>query len=149
MEPTPSASGAGPAPQHEFDSQQNQVISNLANALRWVAAPLFFLGVLYSLAAILSVVQAVRTPEHWFAAIYIGLIALLVASLARWTKQAADAFQRVVSTSGRDIVHLMEALDNLRKKYTLLSVFVKIYVAILLVSLIFMIVMLTASMVAS
>lgn len=121
---------------YEFDSQQNQVIGALASAMRWVAVPLIVLGVLYAIPAILCVVHAFRNPVSILGAVYVGLVALIALSLAQWTRRAASSFDKVVSTGGQDIGHLMDALDNLRKKYSLLSFFVKLYVAVLLVALI-------------
>ena len=125
-----------PQAQHEFDSRENKVISDLANAMRWVAAPFLVLGVLYILATVVLLIQVFQQPASLLAAIYVGLIAVLLLALGRWTRQAASSFERIVSTSGQDISHLMEALENLRKKYSLMSVFIKIYVAIIVVSLI-------------
>jgi hypothetical protein len=122
--------------QHEFDVQENQVINDLANAMNWVAAPFLFLGVLYIFATVVCVVQVFQQPMSIFHAIFVGLGAVLFLALGRWTKQAALSFQQIVSTSGNDMGHLMEALENLRKKYSLLSVVVKIYVALILFSLI-------------
>jgi hypothetical protein len=121
---------------YEFDSQQNRVIEALASAMRWVATPLIFLGIMYAIATVVCVVQAFRDPASLLGAVYVGIVAIIALSLAHWTRQAASSFDKVVSTGDRDIVHLMHALDNLRRKYSLLSFFVKIYVAILLVALI-------------
>ncbi len=125
-----------PSAQHEFDSQENKVIQDLASAMHWIAAPFLFLGVLYIFATIVCLIQVFRQPASIFAVIYVGLVAILFLALGRWTKQAAVSFQQIVSTSGRDMSHLMDALESLRKKYSLLSVFVKIYVAIILLALI-------------
>ena len=125
-----------PQAQHEFDSRENKVISDLANAMSWVAVPLLILGVLYIVVTAFCLIQAFQHPGSILAALYVGLIAVLFLALGRWTKQSAVSFHQIVSTSGQDISHLMQALENLRKKYSLLSVIVKIYVAIIVISLI-------------
>jgi hypothetical protein len=125
-----------PSAEYEFDGRQTKIISELASAMRWVSAPLLLLGILYVIATVVCVVHAFRNPATSFAAVYVGLISLLFLLLGRWTKDAATCFQHVVWTTGHDIEHLMNALDNLRKKYSLLSTFVKVYVAISLVAVI-------------
>jgi len=121
---------------YEFTEKQNQVMLDLANAIEWVAAPLLVVGGLYSIAAILHIIMAFKAPYHWFAVFSIGLLAILLLCLGRWTKQAGESFKRVATTSGQDINHLMEALDNMRKKYVVLSSFVKVYVFLLLILLV-------------
>lgn len=140
MEPQPPAASAGSSPQFEFDKQQSAIIGDLANSLRWVAAPLIFLGVLYILAAISMIFRAIEQPEIWLHFGFVVLIAILLLTLGKWTTVAAESFQRVVSTTGQDIPFLMVALDNLRKMYAVLSTLVKVYVAIVLIGLIVMIV---------
>jgi hypothetical protein len=115
---------------YEFDARQSETISALASAMRWVAISMIVLGVLYGVAA---VIQLVKAP---LPALLIGLGAALYLALGIWTRQAADSFTSVASTAGRDIHHLMDALDTLRKKYSLLALIVKIYIAILVVALI-------------
>ena len=136
MDKDPEQDATKPSAEFEFDSRQTKIISELASAMRWVSAPLLLLGILYVAATVLCVVHAFRHPTTSFAAVYVGLMSLLFLLLGRWTKDAATGFQHLVSTTGHDIEHLMHALDNLRKKYTLLSTFVKVYVAISLVAVI-------------
>lgn len=136
MEPSAPQNAGPPAGSFEFDSQQNQVIGDLAASMRWVAAPLIFLGVLYGLAAVLAIFHVVREPVVIFHVIVIALMSVLMWSLGRWITQAAESFQQVVSTGGRDINYLMEALTNLRKLFAVLSTFVKVYVAIVVATLV-------------
>lgn len=136
MEPPVPQNEGPPANQFEFDSQQNQVIGDLAAAMRWVAAPLIFLGVLYAFAAVLAVFHVFRQPASLFSVIVIALVSFLLWSLGQWITQAAESFQQVVTTGGRDISNMMDALANLRKLFTVLSTFVKIYVVIVVVTLV-------------
>ena len=123
-------------PQYEFDSKQNRVIEELARAMQWIATPLQLVGFLYGLAAVLSFVHAIGHAEAAFGAVWAFLGGLFFLGLGGWTRKAAQSFQRVVTTSGTDIDNLMDALDDLRKAFSLLSVVVKIYVALILIALI-------------
>jgi hypothetical protein len=127
-----------PAPpaQYEFDGQQNAVIDALADAMQWIATPLLCLGVAFVLVAILQAVEAFRETGPIVPALTNGLAAILAIVLGLWTSLAAGEFRRIVTTRGRDVTHLMTALDSLRKKYTLLSVVVKLYVAFILIALV-------------
>jgi hypothetical protein len=136
MQPPTEPDRPQPPAQYEFNSQQNQVIGDLANSMLWVAVPFMALGILYIIATVLLLIQMLRDPAIGLVAVYVGLVALLLLVLGRWTRQAAGEFQQVVATTGRDISHLMNALDNLRKFYSLLSVFVKIYVIFVVIALI-------------
>ncbi|MGI9519326.1 MAG: hypothetical protein ACR2NP_19905 [Pirellulaceae bacterium] len=130
---------------YEFDAQQNQTIGELAGAMKWVAVPLILVGAMYAVLAVIQLITAFQNWELLFPALMIALAAVLYLVLGFWTKQSSEAFSAVVATSGNDIGHLMTALDNLRKKYSLLSLIVKIYVVLLIIGLIVGIVMLVAS----
>jgi hypothetical protein len=127
--------------QHEFDSGQNQVIADLAAAMRWVAAPLLLIAILYGFAAVMGVVQSFQRPEMLVWVFFVVVATVFYFSLGIWTRRASEAFQEITTSSGHDIAHLMQALDNLRKKYSLLSLIVKLYVALVIVSLVVMLVM--------
>lgn len=134
--PSDEAGDAAPPAQHEFTSQENQTIDDLAKAMRWVALPFVFLGVLYVFSSVIFLVQVFQRPENVFAIIYVLLVAIMFLFLGHWTRQAAEAFQQIVSTTGRDISHLMAALESLRKKYSLLSLLVKIYLGLVAITMI-------------
>jgi hypothetical protein len=121
-------------PGYEFDTQQNNIIEQLARAMRWIAFPLRLVGALYAIGAILAVVQAIpqREPAAYLGVLFGLLAAFFFSALGRWTGNAAESFHRITTTTGQDVDHLMDGLDNLRKMYSLLSVIVKVYVAILL-----------------
>jgi hypothetical protein len=126
-----------PAAEYEFDTKQNQVIGGLALEMHWVAAPLILLSILYGVGTVLILFQAIREPAAFIVPVtYVGLVTVFIWLLASWTQKAAASFHKVVSSGGQDISHLMEALENLRKKYALLGAFVKIYVAVILIAVI-------------
>jgi divalent metal cation (Fe/Co/Zn/Cd) transporter len=123
-------------PQYEFDSKQHDVIERLSRSMKWIASPLSMVGILCALGGILSLVQAFRQPSSVPSAVYALFGAVLFLALGNWTRNAARSFHRIVTTTGQDIDHLMDGLNNLRKMYALLSVIVKIYVVVLLLALV-------------
>ena len=129
---------------HEFDTRQDRIIRDLSRSMRWVALPLMLVGVLYAFAAVMGVIQAFTRPESLVSVIFVVLAMVFYLALGVWTRRAADSFHRITTTSGKDVVHLMDGLDNLRKKYSLLSIIVKIYVAFVVVALVVMLVAVVA-----
>jgi hypothetical protein len=106
------------------------VIAALARDMVWVAVPLVLVGALYGIGLLVYVARSFQDPHFIFQAVLIGLAMLFYLALGTWTNRAAQAFRQIVTTQGRDIEHLMDAVDNLRKMYGLLSLIVKIYVVI-------------------
>jgi disulfide bond formation protein DsbB len=131
---------AAELPQHEFDARENHIIGELSRAMRWVGAPLLLIGILYALAAVMGIIQAFTRPEALVSVVFVVLAMVFFLALGIWTRRAADSFHRITTTSGQDMTHLMEALENLRAKYSLLSVIVKVYVAFGVLSLVLMLV---------
>ena len=130
QEPSPGS----PPDQYEFTSRQNTVIGSLSRDMVWVGVPLQVVGILYAIALIVAVVKAFRDPNLFVEAALIGLAMLFYLALGVWTSRAARSFKRIVTTHGQDVTHLMDALDNLRKLYALLSFIVKIYVLLVVVA---------------
>jgi hypothetical protein len=137
METTMSDGG-----QHEFNENENEIIRDLANAMRWVRVPFMLLGILYGLSAAANFFIAFKNPTAIIPAICIGLACILFITLGNWTEKAAASFLKVTETEGKDVSHLMDALSNLRSKYRLLAFIVKIYVGLLLVAFIALVAML-------
>src|SRR5262245_11005893 len=131
--PSASSSASGER-KWEFTTEQNAIIASLARDMLWVGVPLFLVGILYGVGLIVSVVRSFHDPHFLFQAALVGLAMLFYVALGTWTSKSAQAFAEIVSTRGRDIDHLMHALDNLRKMYGLVSLLVKVYVALVLVS---------------
>jgi len=122
--------------QYEFDTKQDDMIERLSRSMKWFASPLSMVGILCALGGILSLVQAFRQPSLVPSAVYALFGAVLFLALGSWTRNAARSFHRIVTTTGQDIDHLMDGLNNLRKMYAFLSVIVKIYVVVLLLALV-------------
>lgn len=83
---------------------------NFVGTLMIVGAILAFIG------GVLALVAAASQGRFDFGAIIQGVFLLLTGI---WTRNAAQAFNRVVSTTGSDIENIMGALGELRKLYTL------------------------------
>jgi len=115
---------------YEFTHKQNIIIESLSRAMIWVAIPLLLVGVLYGIGLLVYVVRSFRDPHFIFQAVLIGLAMVFYLALGSWTKKSSQAFGQIVSTRGRDIDHLMVALENLRKMYGLLSQIVKAYLVL-------------------
>jgi hypothetical protein len=118
--PTQPAAEAPPPPSpptsYEFSPPENQVIGNLGSRMGVVG--LFMLGVGLFLFA--SVV--VRWIQSGYQQLEVALVflTLLFMVVGIWTHRAGTEFVRVARTVGNDIAHLMKALENLLKLYTLL-----------------------------
>jgi hypothetical protein len=139
-DPSP-APPAEPPPQYEFNETQNKVIDDLANSIAWVAGLLVVVAVLYVLTSTAHLVRVGRSVEELVPAGLALFGAIFFYLLARWLSGAANAFDRVTHTSGFDVTHLMNALQNLRKTFGLLAALIQIYLAVLVILLIAAVVM--------
>jgi hypothetical protein len=112
----PAATSAGLLPggskstekQYEFKPQENKIIGELAAKMHFVG--LFMLAIGLLVIAIGAVVVVHIGP------IITGTLTCLV---GLWTQRASVSFKNVVYTEGRDISHLISALEDLRKLYSL------------------------------
>jgi hypothetical protein len=126
---------------YEFTEAQNREIGGLASKMRLVGLVAVVLGLVELILGILLIVYAFRDrlpaealqripedtlkqlapPSQLWAlvvqAVASGLIFLLIGV---WTRSAGGEFQKIVTTTGRDISHLMNALGSLHKMYSLL-----------------------------
>lgn len=94
--------------QYEFTADQNVVIGGLAGKMKLVAIFLVTIGIL---SAMVNWVQG---------SIITGLIlGLVYALIGVWTFDAARSFRKIVDTQGSDISHLIDALKDMRRIYTL------------------------------
>jgi hypothetical protein len=110
---------AGPSPvgkrsadsQYEFTPGENKVIGQLAMKMHFVGLFLLAMGMLVIGIGVLEF--------HSGAFISAGpiLSGSLTCVVGLWTQRASTSFSYVVRTQGRDISHLMDALDDLRKLY--------------------------------
>jgi len=121
---------------YEFSGSQNELIGDLAKKMN-------FVGILMIAGAVISLIAGVITLFAGFtgatqggfdlSSIIQGVLLLLIGI---WTRNAAQAFKRVVSTTGTDIENLMGALGELRKLYTLqywLTIIALVFLALTLI----------------
>jgi hypothetical protein len=94
--------------QYEFKEAENKIIGELAAKMHFVGLFMLAMGLL--VIAIGAVVVVHYGP------IVSGVLACLI---GLWTQRASMSFRNVVNTEGRDISHLISALDDLRKLYSL------------------------------
>ncbi len=94
--------------QYEFKPGENKIIGQLASKMNFVG--LFLLAV-----GVLVIAHGVIVAVH-YGPIISGT---LTAVVGIWTQRASVSFRSVVQTEGRDISHLMRALEDLRKLYSL------------------------------
>jgi hypothetical protein len=101
---------------YEFSNSQNELIGDLARKMN-------FVGILMIVGAVLSLVLGVMvlfvssTKGRFDLSPIIQGFFLLLTGL--WTRNAAQSFKRVVTTTGADIENMLGALGELRKLYTL------------------------------
>jgi hypothetical protein len=56
----------------------------------------------------------------WGIALNLGVVGLFYLLMGGWTRSAGTSFEKIVSTQGSDISHLMTGLGSLRSMYSLL-----------------------------
>ena len=98
-------------PGYEFSDEQGATIGRLAGRMDVVGKVLVALAVLSLLSAFFG-----ADPEERVGDLITGV---LVGLVGWWTVRAARSFREVATTEGHDIPHLMNALGELHKLYTL------------------------------
>lgn len=96
--------------QYEFNQSQNELIQSLAKIMKFVAYFLIAMGIIAAISGLFAMTQG------GFPALVQGIANLIIGF---WTLKAAQSFQLIVDTEGRDIENLMGALGELRKLYGL------------------------------
>lgn len=122
--PTPGK----PPGQYEFNAEQNALMGDLGAKMQFVGMFAVVIGALVLMGGVLTVNAAPRNPGAFIAG-------LLYIALGAWTRSAGSAFRDVVETRGADITHLMEALGDVRRIYTLFTWICIIAIALLAISL--------------
>ena len=122
-------SAGGGSGQYEFNDDQSRVIVDLASGLRIVGLLLFLFGVL----------TAVTVLTHMFGhglkwdsrllgpALVMGAATLIYLSLGWWFQKSSASFDAVAATKGNDVDHLMTALNELRKSFSLIRTLILVY----------------------
>jgi hypothetical protein len=123
--------------QYEFSSSQNELITQLADKMRFVSYFFMVMGVLNAIAGVIGLFTA--SIGSGIGDIITGVVLTIIGI---WTQKAASSFQLIVNTQGNDIENLMGALGELRKLYTLqywLLIVALIFTAIALVMALFLV----------
>lgn len=115
---------------YEFDSSQNDTILGLAKTLQFVGMTSLVMALVFGLGCVSAAFQA-----NWSAVIGQGMWVVFTFTMGGLMIKAGKEFEAIVATSGKDISHLMEALDNLRQFYSILSVIIILCVLLALVGL--------------
>lgn len=105
--------------QYEFEPQHNRVIGSLARTMVIFGVALMVFGIVqlvFSLDARRADMPAPLVP---------GVLGLMFGGLLIYS---ADAFRKIVTTQGRDVDHLMDALSRLRFTFGL-----QLFIAVLAV----------------
>ncbi len=99
-------------PTYEFTEAQNGTIRVVADRMKWVGMFLIAVGGLYGIRGVLGLAEGAGA----FGLIISAVILILTGI---WTRNAGGFFSLIVDTAGSDIPHLMDAVESLRKLYTL------------------------------
>lgn len=128
----PPATGGTDA-QYEFSEAQNRIIADLAMAIVWVRLPLLVVGLLQAVIATGLALRISKDGAHVVGVLGHGLAAVVCFLLAGMLARAANSFAMITVTKGRDVSHLMTALQNLDAWFDTLAFFVKFYLFLLAV----------------
>ena len=110
----PAGQQAIPHSPHEFSPSQDEIIRGLARKMNFVGIFYVVTSCFLCLAGLIALFFSPLIGVFYF----ILLIPELLIGI--WTIHASRSFRLVVDTTGRDIPHLMGALTDLRKLYTLM-----------------------------
>jgi hypothetical protein len=102
LPPRSASTGEG----YEFSARENDVLDKLAERMHFVG--------LFGLAIGILVIVAGVFGHRPFAIVSGAFYALF----GIWTHRASVSFREVVNTKGDDVRHLMHAIEDLRKLYT-------------------------------
>ena len=113
--PTPASVAPAGSPQYEFTYSENSIIGNLGSKMSFVGLFMLGIGLFFFASVIIRWVQS-----HHLEEVDLLFLSLLFIVVGIWTHRAGREFRRVAETHGKHISHLMGALENLLKLYTLL-----------------------------
>ena len=112
--PTPSSVASPVSSQYEFSYSENSIIGNLGSKMSFVGLFMLGIGLFFFASVIMGWVQSQHLEVRLL------FLSLLFIVVGIWTHRAGREFRNVAQTHGKDISHLMGALENLLKLYTLL-----------------------------
>jgi hypothetical protein len=94
---------------YEFTAEQNAIVAALGTKMQFVGLVVLALGVV-------AVLTGFSRSKYDARPILAGV---LYALIGFWTSRAGSQFRSIADTRGHDVSHLMAALVDLRKLYTL------------------------------
>jgi sulfite exporter TauE/SafE len=97
---------------YEFTGAQNQLISTLAKRMKFVAIFFIVLGAIVAAGGLFTLSRGIEG----IVTIFMGALYIIIGI---WTIRAANSFKQIVDTEQSDISYLMNALNELKKLYTL------------------------------
>ena len=112
--PTPASVAPAGSPQYEFTYSENSIIGNLGSKMSFVGRFMLGIGLFFFASVIIRWVQS----HHLEVALLFLTLLFIVVGI--WTHRAGREFRSVAESHGKGISHLMGALENLLKLYTLL-----------------------------
>ena len=110
---TLTAASEGSA-QYEFSFVENATIAKLGSKMSFVGLFMLGIGLFFFVSGL---VRWVQTHNLEVSILFLALMFMVVGI---WTHRAGREFLKVAETEGNDVSHLMDALANLLKFYTLL-----------------------------
>lgn len=106
-----------PPSNYEFSAPENVIIRQLVDAMRFVSAASLAVGafvLILGLAGLATQGKAAIGP-----AIGDFAEAVVFVLIGVWLQRAVDAFNRVIDTKGDDITHLLNAIRELTRVFSL------------------------------
>ena len=113
VEPHPPAVATS---QYEFRESENAVVGQLGSKMSFVG--LFMLGIGFCF-VVSAILRWQRREEVEFGLLFLTLLFMV---FGIWTHRAGREFHKVAATEGSDVGHLMLALTNLLRLYSLIYV---------------------------
>jgi len=116
LKPAPAPTPVAPevSSRYEFNYSENSIIANLGSKMSFVGLFMLGIGLFFFVSVI---IRWVKSDHLEVALVFISLLFIVIGI---WTHRAGREFRSVAESHGKDISHLMEALGNLLKLYTLL-----------------------------
>ena len=108
---------ASPPRTYEFTAPENFVIRQLVDAMRFVAAASLALGAFDLILGVAALLTQGRAALG--SALGDFVQALVFVLIGIWLQRAVDAFNKVTETSGDDVTHLLRALNELTRVFSL------------------------------
>ena len=116
--------------QYEFTHEQEQIVSQLSNSLRWLAAPMISLGALILIYLLMHAIMVIREGfgenlQLVVLPLFLLGLSILFFTIGNWCSRAGRAFHEIVRTQGDDVHQLICGLIHLNQVFRIISIFVK------------------------